>query len=298
MNKKLTVKKAIIPCAGYGTRFMPATKGVPKELFPIVDKPAILYLLQECYKSGIKEVLLITNKNKQAMFEKLLSRDKVLEEAMTKSGIIHYLDELNEVIDNLKIDYIIQPVMNGTAGAISLAKEWANGEPCAMMFGDDLYDEAGGKPCLLEVIEWFEKIGDGKTVVGSKMVSPEEIVKYSSIRTTRQIGKNCFEFDKMIEKPRLEEAPSLLSGLGRYVLQADIFDYIKKTPKSKNGEIGITDTFNVIAEDTKAYCVQLQANHYDLGNKARSLTAMVEFALKRPDLADEFKSYLKSLKLD
>lgn len=299
MAKYEKVRKVVIPCAGYGTRFMPATKGTPKELFTLVDKPALMYHLEECMKSGIREVLIITNEDKKPIFEKFLTHNEKIESSMERAGTLHYLDGLNKIIDNMKIDYVIQPVMNGTGGAVLLAEEWTNGEPFAMMFGDDLYDEFDGRPAIGELILQFEKNADGQTIVGAQTVSDEDILKYSSIRTTKQVGERCFEFDKIVEKPKAGEAPSNLSGLGRYILQSDIFDYIRKTPpRGKNSEVGITDTFDLIAQNEKIYCFDLPQKHYDLGSKSESLTAIVEYALKSEEFGVEFRNYLKTLSLD
>lgn len=298
MPKYVKIKKAIIPCAGYGTRFMPATKGTPKELFPVVDKPAILYHLQECYKSGIREVLIITSEIKKPYFQNLLTHNLTIEDAMKKSGTIGYLDELNEIIDNMKIDYLVQKKMNGTGSAVALAKEWVNGEPFAMMFGDDLFDEYGGKPALSELIELFDSVKDGKTVIGARLVTDEELKKYNSIRTTKQIEKNWFAFDKIIEKPQTrEEAPSNLSCLGRYLFQSDVFDYIERGRKENTVETPITDAIDLMAKENGCYCVSLTSRHFDLGSKSESIIAICEFALANPKLRDGFVSYLKNLKL-
>ena len=294
---KNIVNKAVILCGGYGTRSMPASKATPKELFPVGDKPAIQFHLEECYKSGIREVLIVTNEYKRPYFENFLSHNEAIESSMERGGSLYRLDGLNELIDNMKINYAIQPVMNGTGGAVLCAIDWLNGEPFALIFGDDMYEDYKGRPAISLLKSQFESNNDGKSIIGCKEVSLNDISRYCSIKTTEKINSRCFKFDKIIEKPTPEQVVSNLSGLGRYIVQGDIEDYILRTPaRGKNSEIGLTDTFNLIAEESgEIYCFNMPQTHRDLGNKLTFNKTIIENGLRNPEYGKELTEYIIEL---
>lgn len=293
MNKFEKIDRAVILMAGRGTRFLPATKAMAKELFPIENKPALLYHLLELYNSGIKKACIVISKEKDSVKD-FLKHDKKLEEELKNVGKLSLLDELNTVIDNMQIDFVYQGDMNGSGGAIYSTKEWTKGKPFALILGDDLCREANGKrPAIGQIADAYEKTG--KCVIGAKPFSLDVIHLYSSIVTKKKLFDRCSEMENIIEKPEKGKAPSNLVGLARYVLTQEIFDELLKCPKFANGEVRFTDAVSALAQRGRAVCYEFDAKYYDCGNKLEYVKCILDFALADKEIGEKLKAHLKSL---
>ncbi len=290
MSKFEKVDRAVILMAGKGTRFLPATKATPKELFPIANKPALLYHLQECLRSGIKKVCLVISKEKEFVKE-FLSHNEELENQLKNTNKMYLLEELNEVIDNLDISYVYQGDMNGSGGAVYAAKEWTEGKPFALFYADDLCKN-DNSPAIGQVAEAFEQVG--KNVIGARPFPMEVIHRYSSIIKGEKLFDNCHKMKDIIEKPEKGKAPSNLVGLGRNILTSEIFDEILKCPKFANGEIRLTDAIQMLALQGKAVCYEFDAEYYDCGNKLEYIKCIIDFALNDKEIAEDLKAFMKT----
>ncbi len=290
----MTVKKAIIPCAGFGTRFLPATKVVPKELFPIVDTPALLYIVEEAAKSGIEEVFIIISPQKESIKD-LFASNEALNKQLESVGKQYELELANKNY-GVKISFGVQEKMNGNGMALMVAKDFVAGEPFAVLFGDDVMYTGDGRPVTKQLIDAYEKTG-GKTIVGCQC-PPEEIARRCGVMIVGEsLDSKTTEVRGIIEKPKAE-LPSKLVSLGRYVLTSDIFDALLKAPV-KNGETYLTDAISILAEKPKnVYAYEFDAKRYDIGNKLGFLEAAIEFSLRRDELREGLKDYLKSIDLD
>ena len=289
----MTVKKAIIPCAGFGTRFLPATKVVPKELFPIVDTPALSYIVEEAAESGIEEVFIIISPSKKDI-KRLFEPNEDLNNQLKNVG-----KDLEHGLANkeygVKINFGVQEKMNGNGMALMVARDFVGDEPFAVLFGDDvMYTQ--GAPVTKQLIDAYEKTG-GKTIVGCQC-PPEEIARRCGVMVVgNSFDEKITEVRGIIEKPKAE-LPSKLVSLGRYVLTSDIFDALMKAPV-KHGETYLTDAISILAsQPNSVYACEFEARRYDIGNKQGFLEASIEYALRRDDLREGVKEYLKSLKLD
>ena len=277
----MKVTKAVIPAAGFGTRFLPATKAVPKEMLPIVDKPTIQYIVEEAIAAGIEDLIIITSRGKDALinhFDKAFELETVLE----RDGKTAMLDAVREVSDKINVHFIRQQEQKGLGHAVLYAKSFIGNDPFAVMLGDDVV--VSEKPCIGQLIEQYEKTG--ATVLGVQKVGMEHVSKYGIV--------DC-ELKGMVEKPKKEDAPSDIAVLGRYVITPAIFDCLQKTPKGAGGEIQLTDALVMLSKDEPMYAYDFEGKRYDIGNKQGFLSATVEFALNRDDLRDEFASYLKEI---
>lgn len=289
MNQK--VEQCVILMAGKGTRFLPATRAVAKELFPIGNKPVLLFHMIEALKSGIKRVCLVISKEKEGVKE-FFKHDKNLEEQLKKAGKLDILSELNEVIDNLEIDFIYQGNINGSGGAVYSVKEWANEKPFVVVNGDDLCISKK-VPVMKQVIDAYEKTG--KNIIGARPFPMEVIPRYSSIIKKKNLFERCDEIEGIIEKPK--NPPSNLVGLARYVLTSEIFDEILNcTPK--NTEYYLTDAIDNLARKGRVASYEFDAEYYDCGNKLEFIKCMIDFGLNEDDIKDDLKKYLKSLYLN
>ncbi len=293
MNKFDKIDQAVILMAGLGTRFLPATKAVAKELFPIENKPALLCHLQELYKSGIKRVCLVISKEKDSVKD-FLKHNKRLEESLKNTGKLDLLKELNEIIDNMQIDFVYQGKMNGSGGAIYSTKKWTKNKPFALILGDDLCKvEKNKTPAIGQLMKAYEKTG--KSVIGAKPFPNDVIYKYSSIVKGKKLFDKCFEMQNIIEKPAKGTEPSNLVGLARYVLTPDIYPELLKCPKFANGEVRFTDAVSVLAQQGKAVCFEFDAKYYDCGNKLEYVKCIVEHALEDKTISSDLLEYLKTL---
>lgn len=288
------IRKAIIPAAGFGTRFLPETKAMPKEMLPIVDKPTIQYIVEEILASGIEQILIISGHAKRAI-ENHFDSSPNLEEHLRESGKLDMLKEINKISD-IKIHYVRQPYQRGLGDAILCAKEFVDGEPFGVILGDDIVYTGSGEPALKQLMDQYDKTGG--TVIGCQVVKPEQVSAYGIIDGTQTTNPNLLKVQDMVEKPNLEAAPSRFAALGRYVITPEVFDILEETRPGKGGEIQLTDALRVMAHMGNVYAYNFQGKRYDTGDKLGYLKAVVEFALRREDLGPAFREYLKGLALD
>lgn len=290
----MQVKKAIIPCAGFGTRFLPATKVMPKELLPIVDTPALLYIVKEAVESGIEEIMIVISPQKESI-KSLFEGNQRLNEHLSKIGDSHLL-KLANADCKAKIHFVTQESMTGNANAIKLCKEFANNQPFAVLFGDDvMYTKEGERPVIGQLIDAYDKTG--ASIVGCQKTSEEVARRCGVMQTKSPIENGICDISGIEEKP-VGELPSSLVSLGRFVLAPSIFDAIASTPASQSGEVYLTDAISNLAKCERVCACEFTAKRYDIGNKEGYLEATVEFALRDKNLSEEFSKYLKTLKLD
>ncbi len=288
--KKVT--KAVIPAAGFGTRFLPATKAVPKEMIPIVDTPTIQYIVEEAVESGIKDLLIVTGRGKDAIMNHF-DRSFELETILEREQKEELLREVRKVSDMLDVHFIRQKEQKGLGNAVYYAKEFAAGEPIAVLLGDDVVVNPE-KPCLKQMIEKYEELGS--SILGVQTVKHSDVSKYGIV-DGEKVGDRTYKVSGLVEKPKPENAPTDVAILGRYIITPSIFECIERTPKGAGGEIQLTDALALLGEKEDIYAYDFIGNRYDVGNKLGFLKATVEFALSRDDLKDEFSSYLKTLDL-
>lgn len=288
------IKKAVIPAAGFGTRFLPATKATPKEMLPIVDKPTIQYIVEEALASGIEEILIISGHAKRAI-EDHFDSAPTLERELEVKGKEDLLAIVRETAD-INVHYIRQKKMRGLGDAILCAKSFMAGEPFAVLLGDDVvYADAakGQQPALRQLIDVYDAYGG--SVLGCQQVAPEKVSSYGIVAGKEIAGSKLLKVADMIEKPELSEAPSNMAVLGRYIISPTIFELLEHTAPGKGGEVQLTDALKQLAlvEPVWAYC--FEGKRYDVGDKLGFLKATVEFALRRPDLGGPFRTYLEEL---
>lgn len=288
------IRKAVIPAAGFGTRFLPETKAMPKEMLPIVDKPTIQYIVEEIRASGIEQILIISGHAKRAIEDHFDSSPE-LEQHLYESGKMDLLREVRKVA-SVKIHYTRQQYMRGLGDAILCAKDFIDGEPFGVILGDDVVYNANGEPALRQLMDQYEKTGG--TVIGCQVVRPEMVSSYGIVDGKPTDDPNLLKVKDMIEKPSMEEAPSRFAALGRYVITPDVFEVLEQTKPGKGGEIQLTDALRVMAKNGSVYAYNFTGKRYDTGNKLGYLKATVEFALRRPDLGPQFREYLKKLLAD
>lgn len=287
------IRKAIIPAAGFGTRFLPATKAMPKEMLPIVDKPTIQYIAEEILESGIDQILIISGHAKRAIEDHFDSSPE-LESHLYEHGKISVLKEIRK-ISSIKIHYVRQQYMRGLGDAILCAKDFVDGEPFGVILGDDVVYHPE-KPALKQLMEQYEQTGG--TVIGCQCVAPERVSAYGIIAGKEINDKGLLKVDDMIEKPSISEAPSRVAALGRYVITPEVFEVLEQTAPGKGGEIQLTDALRVMAHAGNVYAYCFEGKRYDTGDKLGFLKATVEYALRRDDLGDDFYTYLKNLTKD
>lgn len=288
------IRKAVIPAAGFGTRFLPETKAMPKEMLPIVDKPTIQYIVEEIRASGIEQILIISGHAKRAIEDHFDSSPE-LEQHLYESGKMDLLREVRKVA-SVKIHYTRQQYMRGLGDAILCAKDFIDGEPFGVILGDDVVYNANGEPALRQLMDQYEKTGG--TVIGCQVVRPEMVSSYGIVDGKPTDDPNLLKVKDMIEKPSMEEAPSRFAALGRYVITPDVFEVLEQTKPGKGEEIQLTDALRVMARNGSVYAYNFTGKRYDTGNKLGYLKATVEFALRRPDLGPQFREYLKKLLAD
>ena len=286
----MKVTKAVIPAAGLGTRVLPATKAMPKEMLTIVDKPAIQYIVEEAVNSGITDILIITNRGKGIM-EDHFDRAPELEQRLLQSGKNDVYDEIVSISRLANIYFIRQKETKGLGHAVSCARSFVNNEPFAVLYGDDVI--IGDDPACGQLIRAYEQYG--KAAVGIKAVPEEAIHKYSSLKV-EHLKDNLYNCTDMIEKPKTkDQVLSLFSILGRCVLTPDIFDILENTAPGAGGEIQLTDAMKTLAQTVGITGVDYTGKRYDMGDKLGTLEATVEIALRNPKLGGPFKEYLKEL---
>lgn len=283
------VRKAVIPAAGLGTRFLPATKATPKEMLPIVDKPTIQYIIEEALASGIEDILIITGRSKRAI-EDHFDRSIELELNLEASGKTKEL-ELVRKISDIRIHYIRQKEPRGLGHAILCAKHFVGDEPFAVLLGDDVVDSQ--VPALKQLIDVYDKTG--ASVLGVQEVPQEKVSAYGIVAGEPTGEARTVKVNDMVEKPAVEEAPSRLAVLGRYVITPEIFPILEKTEPGRGNEIQLTDALKVLTKEQAMYAYDFEGRRYDVGDKQGFLEATVEMALKRHDLRDKFLDYLQGI---
>lgn len=284
------VRKAVIPAAGLGTRVLPATKVMPKEMLPIVDKPAIQYIVEEAAASGIEDILIITNRGKGLLedhFDRAPELERRLADDPAKEAILNQVVGISKLAN---IFYVRQKETKGLGHAIGCAREFVGDEPFAVLYGDDVI--LGEDPACGQLMRAYEQFGSG--VVGVKEVSREAIRKYSSLKV-EHIQDNYFRCTDMVEKPQPGQEFSLYSILGRCVLPPEIFDILDNTPPGAGGEIQLTDAMATLARRDGMTAVDFTGTRYDMGNKLGIMQASVEVALRHPEIGEDFRAYLKEL---
>ena len=288
MNKK--IRKAIIPAAGLGTRFLPATKAQPKEMLPIVDKPTIQYIIEEAIASGIEEILIITGRSKKCI-EDHFDRSVELELELKKSGKKEMLKMVEDISNMADIYYIRQKEPKGLGHAISCAKTFVGNEPFAILLGDDVvYNDE--KPCLKQLIDCYNEYNT--SVLGVQTIPEDKVNKYGIVDGILIEDRVC-KVKGLVEKPSIEEAPSNVAILGRYIVTPKIFEILERTKPGKGGEIQLTDALLELINEEAMYAYNFEGRRYDVGDKQGFLEATVEYALRREDLRDGFMEYLKAL---
>lgn len=285
---KRTVKKAIIPAAGLGTRFLPATKSQPKEMLPIVDKPTLQYIIEEAINSGIEEILIVTGRSKKSI-EDHFDRSVELELELEQKGKKEMLKMVQDISNMVNIHYIRQKEPKGLGHAIHCAKSFIGNEPFAVLLGDDIVDSE--KPCLKQLIDCYNEYKT--TVLGVQEVAKEDTCKYG-ILDVKHIEDRVYKVKDMVEKPDVDKAPSNIAILGRYIITPAIFDILENQEPGKGGEIQLTDALQTLADQEAIYAYNFEGRRYDVGDKLGFLEATVDFALKRPELRDEFMDFLRS----
>jgi UTP--glucose-1-phosphate uridylyltransferase len=285
------IRKAVFPAAGLGTRFLPETKAIPKEMLPLVDKPLIQYAIEEAVASGVESVLIVTGREKSAI-ENHFDISFELEQVLKERGKEEELRVVRAVSNIARISYTRQKQALGLGHAIYQAKDFAGDEPFAALLPDDIIDAE--KPALKQMIEVFEKFD--APVIATMQVEGEAISRFGVI-DAKEVEPGVFEVRDMVEKPPFAEAPSDLAIIGRYIFTPDIFEAIEQTTPGAGGEIQITDAMRILLKKRPLYALKLEGTRYDAGDKLGFLIATVEFALKRDDLGTDFREYLSQLNL-
>ena len=288
----MKVRKAVFPAAGLGTRFLPATKAQPKEMLPLVDKPMIQYVVEEAVASGLSEVIIVTGRGKRAI-EDHFDAAFELEYYLNDRGKTEELAQIKTISELASVSYVRQKEPLGLGHAILCARSLVGDEPFAVFLGDDIIG-AAPSPCMRQLLDVAERYQG--PVIAVQRVPRERIHQYGVI-AARSVESRVHEILDLVEKPQAQEAPSDLAIIGRYVLPPELFEILGETPADRRGEIQLTDALRTLRRRRPMYAVEFEGIRYDTGDKLGFLKATVEFALARPDLADEFRTYLKSLNL-
>jgi UTP--glucose-1-phosphate uridylyltransferase len=290
----MTIRKAVFPAAGLGTRFLPATKAQPKEMLPIVDKPTIQYVMEEAVASGIQDIIVVTGRGKNAI-EDHFDRSIELELMLSKKGRTDLLEVVRRVSELVRVCYVRQKEPLGLGHAVLAAKELVGGEPFAVLLGDDIL--ADGLPALQQMIAVYEKFRC--SVMCVKRVPRSEVSRYGVIKG-RRLEHNLYHIMDMVEKPDVGEAPSDLAIIGRYILTPEIFPLLEKTAPDRAGEVQLTNALKALLKTKKQmiYALEFEGRWHDAGTILGFLKTTVEFALQRPDVAPGFRDFLRNLDLD
>lgn len=286
------VRKAVIPAAGLGTRFLPASKAVPKEMLPLVDKPVIQYIVEGAVASGIEEVVIVTAASKRAI-EDHFDRSWELEWRLEQGRKTALLEETRHVSELAQFVYVRQGAPLGNGHAVLVAKEVVGDEPFAMLWGDDLV--LGDPPLVQQLVDAHQRTGG--SVVAVMRVSDEDTVKYAVVDPAEPVAERLTRVTRIVEKPARGSAPSNLASVAGYVLTPDVFGYLEQTAAGQSGEIWLADAVQKIAEQGNLYALEFQGRRYDAGNKGEFLQATVDIALSRPDLGPPLRAYLRGLAL-
>lgn len=286
----MRIKKAIIPAAGLGTRFLPATKAQPKEMLPIVDKPTIQYIVEEAVASGIEDIIIISGRGKRAI-EDHFDKSYELEETLFQKEKFQILNEVKEISKLANIHYIRQKEPLGLGHAVWCARKFIGNEPFGVMLGDDIVSSK--EPCLKQLINIYEK--HKVSVVGIQQVSNEDVSKYGIINPDFNDSAKTsgfYEIKELVEKPKHFEAPSNLAVMGRYILTPEIFSILKNLPKGSGGEIQLTDGINILSQIQRVVAYQFKGRRYDVGDKLGFIEATLDFAMQKAELKDNLVKYM------
>ncbi|TMB64279.1 MAG: UTP--glucose-1-phosphate uridylyltransferase GalU [Deltaproteobacteria bacterium] len=286
MSMKL--KKAVIPVAGLGTRFLPATKAVPKELLPIIDIPSIQYVVQEAVDSGIQEIIFVTGRGKDAI-EDHFDEAPELEQILAERGQTETVEMLRRIVAMTEVVSVRQKKPLGLGHAVLCARDLVGNEPFAVMLADDLIDN--DVPCIRQLLEIFEE--KQESVVALMEVPQEDVHRYGVIKGS-EVKKRLYQVEATVEKPQASQAPSRMAIIGRYILRPEVFAILEKLPAGKGGEIQLTDGLAQLVRERKVFGCEFEGDRYDIGDKFGFVRATVAYALKRPDLKDRVIDYLKS----
>ena len=286
----MNIKKAVIPAAGFGTRFLPATKSQPKEMLPIVDTPTIQYVVEEAVESGITDILMIIGKGKRAI-EEYFDRSYELEQQLIDSHKLDDLEKIQKITRLANIHFVWQKELNGLGDAIRYARHHVNNEPFVILLGDTLI-EGKGKPITMQLIKVFEKYKG--SVVALEEVDMQVVSRYGVIGG-REIEDNVYKVESFVEKPDIDKAPSNLAIASRYIFTPDIFKYLDLVKPGKNNEVQLTDAMQLMLQEHEMYGLRFNGKRYDIGSKIDFLKTNVIYGLKRDDLGEEFRNWLKDL---
>lgn len=282
------MNKAVIPCGGLGTRFLPITKTIPKELLPIVDVPVLSHIINECTDSGLDEILIIISPSK-GIIKDYFKRDDALYDKLCAEGKIELAEALVSAYSKADIKFVTQEKPLGSAHAVSLAAKFTGSEPFCLALGDDL--TVNERPVALQMVEAYEKTGS--TIIGVRRCDGDDIVKYG-VADVKETDGRFNLLNGIVEKPPLDALPSRLACYGRYIL-GDIYKYIEKTPRGKGGEYQLTDALQLQCEQSRVYAYEFEGKRYDMGDKFGALKAAIELSLGRKDFGDDLKKYIKDL---
>lgn len=287
----MQIKKAVIPAAGLGTRFLPATKAQPKEMLPIVDKPTIQYIIEEAVASGIEDILIVSGRGKRAI-EDHFDKSYELEETLATKEKWHTLNEVQKISELANIHYIRQKEPRGLGHAIYCARRFIGNEPFAVMLGDDIV-QSTSLPCLKQLIQVYQEYES--TVVGVQKVNREDVSKYGIVRNSTKIEKGIYHVTDLVEKPSIEDAPSNSAIMGRYILTPEILDILGTIKPGSGGEIQLTDALKVLSNQQRVLAFHFNGKRYDVGDKLGFIKATIDFSLQRDNLRNELLMYMEQV---
>lgn len=283
------ITKAVIPCAGMGTRFMPITKAVPKELLPVIDTPVLSYIVNEAKQSGVTDVLIVISPQKEEI-RRYFSEDKELENKLLSAGKEDVVKILKDITDGVNVSFTYQNEPKGSGDAVYKAKEFVGNDPFYLAWGDDLI--VNPYPVMAQLGDAYEKCGNN--IVGVQTMLSDDIVKYGVGDVVKSEGKLHY-LKGIVEKPPLNALPSRLASLGRYALSSEVFDVIENTPVGKNNELQFTDTLALLCKEGKVCAYEFEGVRYDMGDKFGAMQAYTEFALNNAEFGDKYREYIKEL---
>lgn len=285
------IKKAVIPAAGLGTRFLPATKAMPKEMLPILDKPTIQYIVEEAARAGIEDIIIVTGKHKRAI-EDHFDNQMELENNLREKGKDELLEKVQHSTQLANIFYVRQREQKGLGHAIWTARQFIGNEPFAVLLGDDIVES--DNPAIKQLMDIYDETD--KSVIGVQTVPESETHRYGIVKPEKQDGR-LYEVEKFVEKPAPGTAPSNLAIMGRYVLKPEIFDYLSTQDKGSGGEIQLTDAIERLNQDDQVYAYDFEGHRYDVGEKTGFVKTTIAYALKDDEMKDEIEAYIKNLNL-
>ncbi len=285
----MEIRKAVIPAAGIGTRFLPITKSQPKEMLPIIDKPVIHFVVEEAVKSGVQDILIITGRGKYAL-ENYFDLNPDLDKLLEKSGDQNLRREMKGIEEMANIHYIRQKEQLGLGHAIACARSYVGNEPFAVLLGDSIVKSE--TPCIKQLIELYRKYG--RSIIGTEIV-PKELVHRYGVVGGKEMGKGIFAVEDLVEKPKMTEAPSNMAIMGRYILTPAIFEMLEKTKPGINGEIQLTDAIKLLIEKERVYSAVIDGKRYDIGSKIDFIKTNIEFALGREEFREDVLELIKNI---